>query len=233
VPRCIGGRRFAKHTVSSFFVGLPFLSIAEIFKTQFPTFHWIEHPHSKAAELFLRRNMQEDLYDTSTVIGEHTLKLIDLLVGPPPVAITCQSFDAFNENAPVPRSVKHGDRTARRQALEEAGEVMPIQEILSRRREWADAESARIKHRRNTTDCPTLARSIPALKYNRCGISRLEIGVLYQPELLLDPSELTMIDIVVQLSSRVLVSPIERGRARAREPSVRCARRAHGRHRAR
>ena len=75
---------------------------------------------AEAAKLLLRGDVQEHLDQANAIIDEYLLKGIDLIIRPPPFVRARQSFDAFDEDSPVPSSVKDRDIARRRQSLPKA-----------------------------------------------------------------------------------------------------------------
>src|SRR5208283_400242 len=143
-----------------------------------PALERIGQPAAKPAQLFVRGDVQEQLYQPRVVGDQHALEVLDLVVGPAPFGRRGEALDALDHDAPVPGAVENDDLAVLRQPLPKTLEVMQRFLPPGRSGDRVHLEAARIERPSQAANNAALACSIPALEHDDGALGRPEIGLL-------------------------------------------------------
>src|SRR5208283_4826009 len=100
---CVGA---VDHFVRRRLVLRPFPAVAPVFLSDLVAFRRTRGALTEACELLLLADREPEFYDEDARARHLALEIVDLRVGAHPVVARAEAFDALDEYAPIPASVK-------------------------------------------------------------------------------------------------------------------------------
>src|SRR5262249_26790972 len=131
-PGRVRGGRFGEHVINGDFVFRPLAPIAPVVFGDLPPLVRIALALVEPAQLFVFGNVKEELDDRNAVGREHSLELVDFVVGALPLVLLGDVLDALDQYSAVPAAIEEGPGRRLGQLGEEAIEVMSTLLVGSR-----------------------------------------------------------------------------------------------------
>ena len=134
----------------------------------------------KTLQLNVFINRQPELDDDHARITELLFKIVDFTVGAQPVRLCAKTFDALDQHAPIPGTVKHRELAAGRNFSPKTPEVRLRPLIFSGRCDRHNAVLTRVQRCGHAPDRATLAGRVIAFKHRDQGMTAHTL-VTHQP----------------------------------------------------
>src|SRR6185437_6082217 len=112
--------RAIDHVADRALVRLPLVAVAPVLGGDLEALVTGLLPLAEATQLLLLVDLQPELHDDDARSHEGVLEVDDLAVGPHPVRLGGEAFDALDEHAAVPAAVEQGEVPAPRDGAPEA-----------------------------------------------------------------------------------------------------------------
>ena len=142
-------------------------------------------PITEAAQLLPVRDVQPIFQDDGAVVGELPLEIVNLGEGALPVLLVAKALDPLNEDAPIPRAIKHGGAAVARDVAPESPEVVRVFFLGGRLRDRDDAVVPRVDRAGEAANGAALAGRVPALE----GEDDRALGGERSPHRVIEPAE--------------------------------------------
>src|SRR5262245_44578929 len=162
----------------------------------------IVEPRHHALLLFFPADMDHELDDAYAVVGQLTLELVDLAIGPLPGVLAAKTLDALDQHAAIPGAVEDRPVARRRQAVPETPEVVAALLLGRRRPDAIDLDRFRLEPAHDTLDQAALAGGIPAVDADHDAAAGTQAVDLQVEQPILELLELVL---VVVLLDRIVV----------------------------
>src|SRR5262249_34374448 len=96
------------------------LAVAPVLVSELPHLQRVLLAPLEALQPLLVRDVEPELDQDHSLVGERALEAVDLVVGSKPLLAGGEALDSLDEHPPVPGAVDHGQPTPSRQQGEEA-----------------------------------------------------------------------------------------------------------------
>src|SRR6185503_1387842 len=132
----------------------------------------------EASKLLLVADMEPELDQDHSLVGECALEAVDLVVGAQPLLAGGEALDALHQRSPVPGSIEDGHSAPSRKHGKESPQEVVALLVRGRSGELDHADVTRIDLSHEALDRPTLARGVPALEHHAYRGSQLSLADL-------------------------------------------------------
>ena len=162
MPWCKCSTCLFEHFINSFFILIPFFTVAPVFICDLPLFFRIILTLGKTFKLCILINLYPEFDDHSPPVVQFFFEFIHLIIGTLPVIFTAKSLKTFYHDTSIPCAVKNRDVSVLRKSCPESPEIMPCFFMRLRTCDRLHLISSRIQRTGDSLDVSALSGSIPS-----------------------------------------------------------------------